>query len=171
VGRALHDLGVYWYEEPLPQDGYAGYAELTAQLDIAVAGGEMLASRSAFKDLVDRRAVDIVQPDICICGGLGEVVFAAELARLAGIQCAPHSWNGQIMTVATLHIAAVLAEPTRVAGHEVPMLEVDTTENPCMTEELVEPLSLVDGCFAVPMAPGLGVEVDEARLRAAAVDD
>jgi D-galactarolactone cycloisomerase len=170
VGHALERLGIYWYEEPLPQAGYAGYAALCAGLDIAVAGGEMLQSRAAFKSLLDAHAVDIVQPDICICGGIGEVLFVAELARLAGIQCAPHSWNGAIMNAATLHVAALLPESTRMPGADTPMLEFDTTENPCMTDELAEPLRLDDGCFAVPMAPGLGIEVDEERIRAAAVD-
>jgi D-galactarolactone cycloisomerase len=171
VGRALHELGLHWYEEPLPQAGYAGYAELAAALDIAVAGGEMLQSRAGFKSLIDAHAVDIVQPDICICGGIGETLFVSELARLSGIQCAPHSWNGQIMNAATLHVAALLPDPTRVAGNDVPMLEFDTTENPCMTEELAEPLCLRDGCFLTPMAPGLGIEVDEQRIRAAAIDE
>jgi L-alanine-DL-glutamate epimerase-like enolase superfamily enzyme len=54
---------------------------------------------------------------------------------------------------------------------DVPMLEFDTTENPCMTEELAQPLTLRDGHFDVPTAPGLGVEVDEERIRAAAVDE
>ncbi len=171
VGRALHDLGLYWYEEPLPQAGYAGYPELCAALDIAVAGGEMLGSRADFKVAIDARAFDIVQPDICICGGIGEALFVADLARLAGIQCAPHSWNGAIMNAATLHLAALLPDPTRMPGFDVPMLEFDTTENPCMTDELAEPLSLREGCFEVPMSPGLGVEIDEERIRAAALDE
>jgi D-galactarolactone cycloisomerase len=161
VGRALADLGLYWYEEPLPQAGYAGYPELCAALDIAVAGGEMLQSRADFKLHAEARAFDIVQPDICICGGIGEVLFVAEMAQLNGVQCAPHSWNGAIMNAATLHVAALLPEC---------MLEFDTTENPCMTNELCDPLALRDGCFEVPMAPGLGVQVDEERIRAAAID-
>ncbi len=171
VGRELHSLGIYWYEEPLPQAGYAGYPELCAALDIAVAGGEMLESRAGFKASIDAHAFDIAQPDICICGGIAETLFVGDMARLAGLQCAPHSWNGAIMNVATLHVAALLPDPTRMTGIESPMLEFDTTENPCMSEELVDPLSLEDGCFAVPMGPGLGVEVDEARIRAAAVDE
>src|SRR5215472_1588598 len=169
VGRELHDLGIYWYEEPLPQAGYAGYPELCAALDIAVAGGEMLQSRSEFKASIDAHAFDVVQPDVCICGGISEALFVADLARLAGIQCAPHSWNGAIMNAATLHVASALPDPTRVPGVDVLMLESDTTENPCMTEELVEPFTLRDGCFEVPTAPGLGVEVNEERIRAAAV--
>jgi D-galactarolactone cycloisomerase len=169
VGRELDRLGVYWFEEPLPQSGYAGYPELCTSLDIAIAGGETLASRAEFKDLVDRRAVDIVQPDVSICGGIGECLFIAELARLAGIQTAPHSWNGAIMNAATLQVAALLPDPSRMPGVDTPMLEFDTTENPFMTEVLREPLPLRDGCFDLPHGAGLGIDVDEARLRAFAV--
>jgi D-galactarolactone cycloisomerase len=165
VGRELERIGVYWYEEPLPQAGYVGYEQLTAALDIAVAGGEMLQSRQSFKELFDRHAVDIVQPDASICGGIGEVLFVADLARLYGIQCVPHTWDGAIMNVATLHVAAALPDATRLPGVDPPLLEFDTTDNPFMTDELVDQLQLVDGCFTVPTAPGLGVEVDEARLQ------
>jgi D-galactarolactone cycloisomerase len=169
VGRELQRLGIAFYEEPLPQAGYVGYEHLTAALDMPVAGGEMLQTRSAFKELFDRRAVDIVQPDVCICGGLGEVLFVADLARLSGIQCIPHSWNGAVMNVATLHVASLLADASRLPGVAPPLLECDSTENPFMTDELVEPLELHDGGYTVPDRPGLGVEIDEAALRRYAV--
>ena len=105
-----------------------------------------------------------------ICGGIGEVLFVADLARLSGIQCAPHSWNGADHE--RCHAARRGAAPraNAHARHDIPMLEFDTTENPFMTEELVEPLSLREGCFEVPTAPGLGIEVDEERMRACAVE-
>jgi D-galactarolactone cycloisomerase len=165
VGRELQRLGVYWYEEPLPQAGYIGYEALAAELDLPVAGGEMLQSRTAFKELLDRRAVDIVQPDISICGGVGECMFVAELARLHGVRCVPHTWNGAIMNIATLHVAAALPEASRLAGVDAPLLEFDSTDNPFMRAELCDPPPLRDGCFEVPSGPGLGVEVDETWLR------
>ena len=171
VGRELERLGIAWYEEPLPQAGYAGYEVLAAALDIPVAGGEVLQSRAAFKELFDRRAVDIVQPDLSICGGIGECLFIAELARLYGIPCMPHSWNGAIMNMATLHVAAVLADPTRVAGTAAPLLELDTTENLLISRLVTSPPVLQEGCFAVPTGAGLGVEVDEEWVRAHAVGD
>jgi D-galactarolactone cycloisomerase len=169
VGRELERLGVYWYEEPLPQTGYVGYEALAADLDIAVAGGEMLRTRQAFKELFDRRAVDIVQPDVSICGGITEYLFIAEMARVYGIQCMPHTWNGAIMAVATLHAAAVQPDPARMPGVDAPLLEWDCTDNPFMTRPLAEPLTLQDGSFAVPRGPGLGVQVDEDWLRQHAV--
>lgn len=166
VGRELEQMGIGWYEEPLPQAGYAGYEHIAAALDMPVAGGEMLQSRAAFKELFDRRAVDIVQPDICICGGIGEARFVADLAALYGVLCIPHTWNGAIMHVASLHLAAVLPAPTRVPEPLGSVLEYDTTENELIRRLVSPEWQPVDGSFTVPSGPGLGVEVDEEWIRA-----
>ena len=166
VGRELERLGVTFYEEPLPQFGYRGYEQLAAQLDIAVAGGEMLLNRQAFKDLLDRRAVDIVQPDASLCGGIREVLFVAELAELYGVQCVPHSWSGAILNAASIHIASLLQEPTLMPGVATPMVEFDVTENPFASGLLRAPLPILDGCFEVPDAPGLGLDVNLDAIRA-----
>ena len=108
VGRELQDMGFYWYEEPLRQDGYRAYEVLAAELDIAVAGGETLQTRGAFKEIFDRRAVDIVQPDVSICGGISDLLFVADLATLYGIQCLPHSFNSGVTAAASLQVAALL---------------------------------------------------------------
>jgi len=169
VGRELERLGVTFFEEPMPQAGYRGYEQLAGQLDIAVAGGEMLQNRQAFKELFERRAVDIVQPDASLCGGIREVLFVAELAELHGIQCIPHSWNGAIVNAASIHIAALLAEPTLMPGVGTPMVEFDVTENPFASGLLRAPLPLVDGCFEVPDSPGLGLEINHDAIRALTV--
>jgi D-galactarolactone cycloisomerase len=166
VGRELEQIGIGWYEEPLPQAGYVGYEAIAAALDMPVAGGEMLQSRAAFKELFDRRAVDVVQPDICICGGIGEARFVADLASVYGVLCVPHTWNGAIMHVASVHLASMLPEPTRVPDAIAGVLEYDTTENE-LIRRLVSPTwEPVDGGFEVPSGPGLGVEVDEEWIRA-----
>jgi D-galactarolactone cycloisomerase len=164
VGRALEDIGIDWYEEPLSQAGYHGYEVLAATLDIAVAGGEMLQTPRAFKELFDRRAVDIVQPDVSLCGGITDLLFIAELAALYRSQALPHSWNGPVTEAASLHVAALLPDPTLMPGTETPLLEHDTTENRFLTELLREPFALVDGGYAVPTTPGLGIELDERAI-------
>ena len=169
VGRALQEMGLAWYEEPLPQAGYHAYEVLAAELDIAVAGGEMLQTRDAFRELFERRAVDIVQPDVSLCGGITDLLFVADLARLSGIQTMPHSWNGSITEAASLQIAALLPDPTLMPDIDAPLLEHDTTENRFISELLVEPLPFHDGVFELPTGPGLGIEVDEAAVRRFAV--
>jgi D-galactarolactone cycloisomerase len=170
VGRELERIGLHWFEEPIPQVAptqaeYAGYDALAAHLDIAIASGEILQSRGAFKALIDARKADIVQPDVTICGGIGECLFVADLARLAGLQCIPHCWGGAIAVAAALHVLSLLPDPTGGPCAETPMLEYDTTENPLRTSLLAEPLLVRDGFVQVPRGPGLGIAVDEEVLR------
>jgi D-galactarolactone cycloisomerase len=161
IGKELEQLGLYWFEEPLPQPHYAGYEELRDKLDIAIAAGEVLDSRGAARDLIERRAMDIIQPDITLCGGLTEALFIAEMARLWSIQCVPHCWGGAIAIAATLQLLSLLPDPTWARATEPPMLELDVSENPFRDELLRRPIQVSDGCVDVPTGPGLGIEVDE----------
>lgn len=165
VGRELERLGVYWYEEPMPQADYAAYEVLTAHLDIPIAGGEALQNRSAFAELIRRRAVDIVQPDVSLCGGIGEWLFIAELARLHRVPCVPHAYGGGLLLAATTHCLALMPEPTAVAGNDPAMLEVGMPPPVYQRALLKNPLIPVDGYVAVPTGPGLGVDIDEDILR------
>jgi D-galactarolactone cycloisomerase len=170
VGRALEHIGLHWFEEPIPQvwpsqAEYAGYDTLTAHLDIPIACGEILQSRGAFKALLDAHKVDIIQPDVTICGGIAECLFVADLARLSSVQTFPHCWGGAITIAATLHVLSLLPNPTGGPSTESPMLEYDTTPNPFRTDLLAEPFQLKDGSLAVPSGPGLGIVVDEDVLR------
>ncbi len=170
VGRALEHVGLDWFEEPIPQlwptqAEYAGYDVLAGHLDIPIASGEILQSRGAFKALIDGRKTDIVQPDVAICGGIGELLFVADMARLSGVRTVPHCWGGAITIAATAHVLSLLPDPTAGPSAETPMLEYDTTPNLFRTELLAEPLQVRDGWLAVPGGPGLGIVVDEDMLR------
>jgi D-galactarolactone cycloisomerase len=170
VGRGLQDLGVVWFEEPAsPYGFYAGYEMLAEALDIPVAGGEMGRTLGEFKVLFDRRALDVVQPDLAICGGLPALSAVAELSRLYGIPCVPHSWNGGVMAAATLQVIATLPSVSQLDRPSELTCEYDTTENRFIRDIIVNPPQLVDGGFAIPTAPGLGIEVDEEVVRRYAV--
>jgi len=168
VGRVLDELDVRWFEEPLTrfQHGlaYPGY-ELLSGLEVAVAAGEGLSSRSAFDDFLARGAAQIVQPDVGICGGIAEALFVAELAALRGRQCVPHAWGGGILLAATLHLLAALRDPSEVVGADAPLLEVDRLENPFRTELWGGEVRPVEGFVEVPAGPGLGIEFDEKFIR------
>ncbi|MGE3316209.1 MAG: mandelate racemase/muconate lactonizing enzyme family protein, partial [Planctomycetaceae bacterium] len=83
MGTELHKLGFEAFEEPLPQaPNYAGYEVLREKLPLSLAGGEAVDSRGSAKTLIDRRAFDIINPDVSLCGGIGEALFIAELAAL-----------------------------------------------------------------------------------------
>jgi D-galactarolactone cycloisomerase len=168
VGRALAELRFRWFEEPLIRHrgglSYPGYEHLTG-LDIAVAAAEGLETRSAFDAFLTRTPVDIVQPDAAICGGIGELLFVAELAALRGRQCVPHAWGGAVLLAATLQAISLLPEPSELVGPDSPVLEFDRFENPMRSRLAVEPITVEDGWVAIPTGPGLGINVDEDFVR------
>jgi D-galactarolactone cycloisomerase len=166
VADVLAELDFDWLEEPLPQAGYHGYPELRAKFRLPLAGGEGLTTRWAAAEALKRGCFDIIQPDVSICGGIGECLFIGELAQLSAVRCIPHCWAGALTLAATMHVCSLLAEPSRMPGVEAPPVEFDVTENPFRDNVIVgDPFRLVDGCLEVPSGPGLGVEIDEAALR------
>lgn len=171
MGRVLEELGFRWYEEPMEQRGaYVGYERLTANLDIAVAGGEGSLSRLDALRLLARGAVDVIQPDPVICGGVGDAVAIADLAVLHGVTTVPHSSNNALGIAAALQIVATLADATRSPSVPDPLLEIGIDENPNRERCLREPLRMVNGWIEVPVGPGLGVDVDEEYVRASAIE-
>jgi D-galactarolactone cycloisomerase len=170
MGHELHALGFEAFEEPLPQSpNYAGYEDLREKLPLSLAAGEAVDSRGNAKSLIDRRAMDIIQPDVSLCGGIGEVLFIAELAALAGIRCIPHCWGGAILIAATTHLLSLIPDPHWGFPTDTPPLELDQSENPWRTEIVAEPVKFQDGFVDVPTKPGLGIEVLEDVVKKYAV--
>lgn len=165
MGRGLERLGFRWFEEPLPRTAggvdYPRYGELAAALDIAVASGEGLETRSAFAEFLAAGKGDIVQPDVAICGGVADTLFVGELAALSARPCVPHAWGGAVLLAATLQVHALLPHATEVAEHDPPLLEYDTFENPILSDLAPDTPRPVGGWVEIPTGPGLGIEVDE----------
>ena len=171
MGHELERLGFAWFEGPLYEwEGYVGYELLPPALDIAIAGGEVTLSRTAVAEQLARGAYDILQPDPVICGGIGEALFYAELARLHAVAAVPHTSGGAIGIAAALQLLALLPDPTRSPTTDAPLLEVGTGENPWRTDLLADGWQLRDGWVEIPTGPGLGIEVDEAFVRRHARD-
>ena len=166
MGRVLERLGFAWFEEPLKQrDVYAGYERLAAVLDVALAGGEVLENRGQAVEFVRRAAVDIVQPEPVICGGVGEALWISELADLHAIAALPHTSNSAIGIAAALQVLAALPDPTRSPASPAPFLEYGVDDNPHREGLLATPLEFRDGWVTIPSGPGLGIEIDEAYVR------
>jgi len=171
MGHVLNDLNFEAFEEPLPQSPkYAAYEELRRRLPLSLAGGEALDSRATAKELIDRRAIDIIQPDISLCGGIGEALFVAELAALSGIRCIPHCWGSDIIIAATLQLVSLLPDPHGGFPTDTPLLELDQSENPWRNGLAKGAFPIdKDGTIQVPTRPGLGIEVDEGMVKEYAV--
>ncbi len=170
MGERLHELDFAFFEEPLPQaPKYAGYDELRQKLSLPLAAGEVLDSRATAKQLIDRRAMDIIQPDLSLCGGLGEALFISELARLSRIRCIPHCWGGDILIAASIHLLSLIPDPHWGLPTDTPLLELDQSENPWRDGLATQPFELRNGFIKVPTKPGLGIEVDEQVVKRYAV--
>jgi L-alanine-DL-glutamate epimerase-like enolase superfamily enzyme len=152
----LADFGVVWFEEPLPPDDLEGYVALTRVSPVPIAGGEVLTRRQSFLPWIERRAVDILQPDCTKNGGLSESRRIAWLAFDHNVQVVPHGWNTAIGLAADLQFSAAIPV-ARYVEYLTPCAYVD--------ELTTEPFHVDDlGMLSIPTRPGLGVEIDSDKL-------
>ena len=164
LGRKLEELDIEWFEEPISPEDIDGYIQVTNALDMAVAGGENEFTRFGFKEAIARKAMDIVQPDVCAAGGITECKKIAALASAHGVECVPHAWGSVVGLAATVHYLASLPAQPPCLFPMPPMLEMEQEENPFRDHLATEPIVQRNGTVTVPTAPGLGVEVDRAVI-------
>lgn len=150
-----------WVEEPLAPQDFAGYELLKRWSPVPLATGEALYTSFDFKRLIDRRAVDVVQPDLSLCGGFWQGKQIAQLAMMEHLRLSPHVWGTGVGLAAAVHFVASL--PVYPHSNNVPrptLLEYDVGTNPLRDSILKNPLKPQDGKIVVPDAPGLGIDVD-----------
>jgi D-galactarolactone cycloisomerase len=135
---------------------------------MALAGGEALLGLAPFRDYLSAGALDIVQPDLALCGGFTEGLRIAALADAFERPLIPHVWGTAVNFAASLQFTAVLPE-TRGPGLRYPLFEFDPSFNPLRDELGNFPLG-PDGMVAVPDGPGLGIEIDPRRFTPHVVD-
>lgn len=168
MGTVLENLGFEMLEEPVPPEDRRGYAHVRSMLRIPIAGGEAEYTRFGFRDFISEGCVDIVQPDICVCGGISEVKQIFALSSSSNLRLIPHVWGSGIALSAGLQVCAALPPMpfthVPVPLQNEPVIEFDRTRNPLRDDLLTEPFAFADGYVDVPQGPGLGVEVNEDAL-------
>jgi L-alanine-DL-glutamate epimerase-like enolase superfamily enzyme len=130
-GRVYQEMGCFWFEEPLRADDHAGLAELADKLDIRIASGENDFGKRQFRDLFERKSVDIVQPDLRRAGGATECLEIAAMADAFGVAYASHGGGPH------LHLLAAMPNAIYMESGYLP-----------------EGGTLVDGCIVLPEEPG-----------------
>lgn len=153
----LADYDITWFEEALPPDDIEGYIELTKSSPVPIAGGEVLTRRQSFQPWLERRAVDIIQPDCTKNGGLSESRKIAWTAFDHNIQVVPHGWNTAVGLAADLQFVAA-----------IPVARYVEYLTPCAyIEQIVaEPFKIdEEGYLEIPQKPGLGIELDRDALK------
>ncbi len=164
LGRKVEAYDLAWFEEPVVPEDVDGYCQVRAALRIPIAGGETEYARWGFRELCARRAVDIVQPDICGCGGFTEAWRIAALASASGITVYPHVWATAVGFFASLHLTAALPPNPPAMLPSEPLFELDRTPNPLREQLAQNPPKRAGDVLEVPAGPGLGLEIDRRVL-------
>jgi D-arabinonate dehydratase/D-galactarolactone cycloisomerase len=159
LARALEEMGVAYFEEPLAAHDHHAYARLAAAVDIPIAAGEQEYTSWQFRELITEGQVDILQPDVIKCGGITEFRKIAALADAFTRPIVTHSTQPTIGQAAHAHLC--VSVPACVYPQEY-----NIERNPLRDDVPIwqEPLVPVRGVITPPDRPGLGVEIDEDAL-------
>lgn len=158
MARELEPFKPSWIEEPVPPENLAALKKVAERVNVPVATGERIHTRYDYRQLFELQAADIIQPDITHFGGLLETKKLAAWAETYYTLIAPHNVGGPVSTAAALHLAA--ATPNfKIQEHFN-----DFAEDWVKTAAPGNP-EVVDGFFALPHGPGLGVTLDEEVIR------
>jgi D-galactarolactone cycloisomerase len=153
--------GIGWVEEPLSPQDFTGYELLQRWSPVPIATGEALYTAYDFRRLAERRATDVLQPDLSLCGGFWQGRAIAAMTSLDHLRLSPHVWGTGIGLAAAVHyVAALPVYPNADNVPKPPLVEYDMGQNPLREELIRNPLRAEDGVIRVPDAPGLGIEID-----------
>ena len=173
LGNALAPYDPLFFEEPIRPENFEAWGELKRGLNCTLATGESLYSRFEFLRLLQVRGCDIIQPDICVVGGITEMLQINALAQAHMVSIAPHNPMGPLATAVNLHFCA--SQPNfRILEYRLPAgpgyaFGTDSTVTAEVRSEgawyVKDPYMPKDGYLELrPERPGWGVEMDEALL-------
>ena len=156
--KALSPFDLFFLEESVQPDDLEGLERMrAADPPMDLAAGERLYSKWDYRPILEKRLLDVIQPDMCHAGGISEVKKIAALAEAYYVQVAPHNPQGPLSTAAAAHLG--LATPNFLILEYV-------RQEPYRDEAMRENWVVKNGCLEVPDRPGLGVDLNEEALLA-----
>jgi L-rhamnonate dehydratase len=155
--HTFSEYNIFWLEEPLAPDDYAGYRKLAQATGVRIAAGEEESGRRTYQRLFDEGQIDIGQVDLTRCGGFTEAMKIAAMAADRGIPVANHGFTTYINVAAALHWLASI--PNALIAEYV--TEQGTTLRDQLTRQRIRAR---DGQLEIPREPGLGIDLDEENL-------
>ncbi|MBO0875702.1 MAG: mandelate racemase/muconate lactonizing enzyme family protein, partial [Pseudonocardia sp.] len=165
IACELEPFGLMWLEEPVPAENVDALVRVRAQTRTPICAGENLYLRWGFRELLERGAVDVIEPDVPKCGGLAEAKKIANLAEMHYVPFAPHLVSTPLGTMATSHQCAAIPNFYVQEWHAL-------EERDVWDSYVVAPDggSIVkDGYITLPDLPGIGVDLDMDGVRAHAI--
>ncbi|MBZ2176904.1 MAG: galactonate dehydratase [Acidobacteria bacterium] len=154
--KALEPYGPWFYEEVVQALNVDVMAELAKKTSVPLATGERIFTKWGFREILEKKAAMILQPDICYAGGITELKVIAGMAEAYYLPIAPHNPQGPCSLAASLQIAG-----------SVPNFLIQERGDNEYADLLKKPLPpVVGGYRPLPTGPGLGIEIDEDKLKA-----
>jgi len=150
--RALQPYHPLFVEEPLRPENRAAMGRLRAKSPVPIATGEAIYTKFEFRELLDHHGADIIQPDVCLAGGLWEMKKIAAMAEAEYVMVAPHNPCGPVATAVNVHFA--------LSTHNFLILEYRPDDLVGGRPVVDEPIRLEDGYLLAPTRPGLGLDLD-----------
>jgi galactonate dehydratase len=157
VAHLLEPFAPFWYEEPVSARDLNGLAEAKRNIRLPVVTGEELYTKTEFRDAFEKRAADIINPDVCNCGGILELREIAAMAEVYHIAVSPHNYNST-----TLGLAATLHASAGMSNFLITEYFVNFENR--AAEIAKTPFQVENSYIALPTGPGLGIDLDEAAL-------
>lgn len=158
VASRLEPFEPFWYEEPIDAEDIDGLAEVRRRISLPVVTGEALYSKNQYAEVFARRAADILNPDVCNCGGILALKEIGAMAEPWHVAVSPHNYNSTTVGLAsTLQVSACM--PNFLITEYFVSFEERGREIASV------PFEVSKGYIQLPTAPGLGIELDETALR------
>jgi L-alanine-DL-glutamate epimerase-like enolase superfamily enzyme len=157
VGRLLEDNGISHFEEPCPYWEFEQTKEVTDALSIDVTGGEQDCEFTAWRTMIDMRAVDIVQPDVMYLGGMSRTLTVCRMAEAAGLPVTPHAANLSLVTMCTMHLLRAIPNAGKYLEFSIEEEDYYPWQYGLFRGD---PYAIEDGKATVTDQPGWGVEID-----------
>lgn len=157
LARAIEPYHPMWLEEPIRPENEEAMQKLAEHVNLPLASGECNYMRHEFRKILALQALDIIQPDICLCGGLWEMKKIASMAEAHYVMVAPHNPMGPVATAVNVHFAA--STPNFF------VLEYHPDDESPRKDVVKEPLMVKNGYIPLPNKPGLGIELNEEAFR------
>ena len=160
--RIAHEIERYrpfWYEEPILAENIPALASVRQKINIPVVTGEELYTKFEFREVFERQAADILNPDVCNVGGILELKEIAAMAEPYFVVISPHNFNST-----TVGLAATIQVSAAIPNFLITEYFVNLEE---LGRDIAKkPFEVKDGYIQIPDAPGLGIDLDEERLAA-----
>ncbi|WP_011578957.1 MULTISPECIES: mandelate racemase/muconate lactonizing enzyme family protein [Chelativorans] len=158
LGRRLAEFDIHWYEEPCLSDNIDLVAEVRRNQPIPVVTGETIYTKESYAQVLEKRAADILNPDICAVGGITALMDIATMAQPHAVAISPHNNNSTLAGLAaTVHVCAVIPNFT--------IAECFINRLHACDEIALSSIKVEAGWAELPKTPGLGIDIDVERLR------